>query len=211
MGGKERHAAEPFQLSMKERAQEQYQGWDHGDRGLWFRGKLAFMIFLQCADVLLNSSVEYDENSLSSLEDDMETIRVIVLVLQLLVQICISLTLFVIMFDTYPFRVGLMGLLMNKFKSVFAVNLVYFIMTAGVYSYRLQVVGGWGANEDPWVLWAMPIYWAASILQKLMACIFYVGNTYAAFKLGDPIFYGKKAWIDQFYMNTAGRSAAPLL
>lgn len=41
------------------------------------------------------------------------------------------------MFETYPFRVGLMGMLTSQYLTVYAVNVVYFLMTAFIYGYRV--------------------------------------------------------------------------
>ena len=56
---------------------------------------------------------------------------------QLLVQVGVFASLFVIMFETYPFRVGLMGMLTSKYLAVYAINMVYILMTASVYGYRV--------------------------------------------------------------------------
>lgn len=76
--------------------------------------------------------------------------------LQLVVQAGIFASLFLMMFETYPFRVGLMGLLTSKYLSVYAINVVYFLMTVFVYGYRVVSVtkivapegcGGAGSNS----------------------------------------------------------------
>ncbi len=41
------------------------------------------------------------------------------------------------MFETYPFRVGLMGMLTSQYLTVYVINVLYFIMTACVYGYRV--------------------------------------------------------------------------
>ena len=54
-----------------------------------------------------------------------------------MVQLLIFLCLFVMMFDTYPFRVGLMGLLASQFSLTFAANVFYVLLTAIVYGFRV--------------------------------------------------------------------------
>lgn len=56
---------------------------------------------------------------------------------QLVVQGGIFGSLFLMMFETYPFRVGLMGMLTKQYLSVYAINVVYFFMTASIYGYRV--------------------------------------------------------------------------
>ena len=41
------------------------------------------------------------------------------------------------MFETYPFRVGLMGMLTSQYLTVYVINVLYFITTACVYGYRV--------------------------------------------------------------------------
>lgn len=54
-----------------------------------------------------------------------------------MVQAGIFASLFLMMFETYPFRVGLMGMLTSQYLSVYAINVVYFLMTTFVYGYRV--------------------------------------------------------------------------
>lgn len=57
--------------------------------------------------------------------------------LQLVIQTGIFASLFLVMFETYPFRVGLMGMLMSQYLSVSVVNVGYFFMTTVIYGYRV--------------------------------------------------------------------------
>lgn len=41
------------------------------------------------------------------------------------------------MFETYPFRVGLMGMLTSQYLTVYVINVLYFITTACIYGYRV--------------------------------------------------------------------------
>lgn len=54
-----------------------------------------------------------------------------------MVQVGTFASLFLMMFETYPFRVGLMGMLTSQYLTVYVINIVYFIMTVCVYGYRL--------------------------------------------------------------------------
>ena len=56
---------------------------------------------------------------------------------QLVVQGGVFGSLFLMMFETYPFRVGLMGMLTKQYLTVYAINVIYFFMTASVYGYRV--------------------------------------------------------------------------
>lgn len=56
---------------------------------------------------------------------------------QLVVQVGTFASLFLMMFETYPFRVGLMGMLTSQYLTVYIINVVYFITTVCVYGYRV--------------------------------------------------------------------------
>lgn len=56
---------------------------------------------------------------------------------QLVVQVGTFGSLFLMMFETYPFRVGLMGMLTSQYLTVYVINVLYFITTACIYGYRV--------------------------------------------------------------------------
>lgn len=56
---------------------------------------------------------------------------------QLVVQVGTFASLFLMMFETYPFRVGLMGMLTSQYLTVYIINILYFITTTFVYGYRV--------------------------------------------------------------------------
>lgn len=53
-----------------------------------------------------------------------------------MVQVGVFVSLFLVMFDTYPLRVGLAEMLTSKYLTVCIVNVIYFLMTAMIYGYR---------------------------------------------------------------------------
>ncbi|CAM9961592.1 unnamed protein product [Chrysoparadoxa australica] len=168
----------------------------------WFRAKLVLMVVLVIADVVLNSSVEYDnykeidttDVKTGSSQGSEVTTLVLIVGLQLLVQVAIFLQLFVMMFDTYPFRVGLMGLLATQYKKVYLINTVYVFYTAALHSYRVGRISQ-ESDIEVWEVWDWKVYAAFSIVHKVLATFFYVANIRAAFKLGDPLFYSKEVAI----------------
>ena len=113
----------------------------------WFQAKLAALMLLMLVDVLLNSSVEYDSYSTIAQGNDTETMLVLVLGAQLLVQVATLLGLFVMMFDTWPFQLRLMGLLAVHYKWVCAANFMYILATALLYGYRLGSLIGDGTQQ----------------------------------------------------------------
>ena len=59
---------------------------------------------------------------------------------QAIVQISIFLALFLSMADTFLFRVGLLGVLLKKFRSVLLLHPIYFAITLIAGSYRLRTI-----------------------------------------------------------------------
>lgn len=76
--------------------------------------KLITMALLVCVDIVLNSSLDYDVYNVSL----STSTAFILLAVQLVVQISMFLVLFLSMAETFLFRVGLLNLLLSKFKTV---------------------------------------------------------------------------------------------
>ena len=85
------------------------------------------MILLLFIDVYCNSSLEYDNYGMN-----------VTLAFggQMLIQIAVFITLFLILCDTYPFRVGLLKELLADFKPVRRIHPVYFLYTMALGAMR---------------------------------------------------------------------------
>jgi hypothetical protein len=92
----------------------------NGSADGWCQAKLCCLLVLLLGDLLLNSSAEYDDfaafASSASSDSKPQLIAVMILGVQLLLQVAVLLSLFVMMFDTWPFKAGLMGLLVDQYK-----------------------------------------------------------------------------------------------
>ena len=100
--------------------------------------KLMAMAVLLSFDLGLNCSLDYD--AYNSHPDQYPSNFLLGLVgLQVIVQITVFLLLFLAMADTFLFRVGLLGLLLKKFRFVLLFHPVYiaFTLASGLVRVRL--------------------------------------------------------------------------
>lgn len=109
--------------------------------------KLLAIITLILVDLGLNCSLDYDLYNMDPyfIEgtnglDWKGGILFALVGLQAIVQISIFLALFLTMADTFLFRVGLLNVLLKKFRSVLLLHPIYFTITIIAGSIRLQTI-----------------------------------------------------------------------
>lgn len=138
---------------------------DANSRGSLIFSKLTVMLLLLMVDLGLNCSVDYDSyNNTHS-----RNFLMGMMFLSVVVEISVFLILFLAMADTYIFRVGLLGLLMKQFRTVFAVSLVYFTFTIAAGSHRFNRLVL--QSEDLVQLWKQPTFIALSLVHKCCKCM----------------------------------------
>jgi Transmembrane protein 138 len=161
---------------MLHQQKQQHRMQAQGSADGWFQAKLCCLLALLLGDLLLNSSAEYDDfatlASSASSDSKPQLIAVMILGVQLLLQVAVLLSLFVMMFDTWPFKAGLMGLLVDQYKWVCAVSAAYMLATAVLYGYRLNMLFGAesasnGVSTAAWQTWDSSAYTAFSTMHKL--------------------------------------------
>ena len=160
--------------------------------------KFIAMITLLALDLGLNTTLDYDNYSadLSSARDWLEWnggVPSALLALHCIVQISVFLALFLAMADTFLFRVGLLPVLMKKFRGVLILHPIYFITTLGVGIYRVNELDR--LDNEVVELWKNEIFVALSIIQKCVAIPYYLFNLRASAKLQEQRFFNKGAWI----------------
>jgi hypothetical protein len=89
---------------------------------------IAMIIFLM-VDLGLNSILDYDLYNNQTVKNISSNLLLGLLGLQIVVEICIFLVLFIAMADTFLFRVGLLGLLIKKFRFVLIFQPIYMAIT----------------------------------------------------------------------------------
>lgn len=177
------------------------------DGGSKILNSFVMMIFLGI-DLILNSMLDYhiygDPKAERHKHSNLQLVG-----LQVVVEITIFLILFLAMADTFLFRVGLLGLLFQKFQMVLIIQPIYMSLTLGAGMYRVrQFEQGKTLNE----LWKNSRYRGISMFQKIIAIVYYLLNLRATMKLGNPIFYNKQAWISLVKQHKKGEleAAVPL-
>ena len=154
-------------------------------------GKTVILFGLLLTDLVFNSTLEYDE------WDSYPTMFGI----QVFIEICTFAVVFLMLCETYPFRVGLLDALLAEFRSIFWVHPLYVFWSLIVGIYRIflgrQVSKYSGAGfrrlpnmwdtSDP----AGEQYTYLSHTHKLLAAIYYFINIRAAVRLGDGVYYAR--------------------
>lgn len=116
------------------------------------------MLLLLFVDLGMNSSFDYDDYGLNGYD-----FLIVILLIQIIIQISIFFLIFVTMADTFLFRVGLLGILLKKFRFVLLTHPLYIILTAVEGAYRISKLG---SDYDLVELWYDPSFVFLSAIQK---------------------------------------------
>ena len=168
-------------------------------------GKTIILFGLLLTDLVFNSTLEYDE------WDSYPTMFGI----QVFIEICTFAVVFLMLCETYPFRVGLLDALLAEFRSIFWVHPLYVFWSLIVGIYRIflgrQVSKYSGAGfrrlpnmwdtSDP----AGEQYTYLSHAHKILAAIYYFINIRAAVRLGDGVYYAREQWVTLFHRTGGSR------
>ena len=104
--------------------------------------------------------------------------------------------LFLVFFNTFVFKAGLISLLIRKFSGTLIIGTVYVILTISYHIWNLSV--RWGhSNEYRWSNGLQAIY----VIQKLLAVVYYYIYKRAALRLGDTKYYEDSSWLRK-HLNT---------
>ena len=158
-----------------------------------FGTKIAAMVIVLLIDLGLNSTLDYDWYN--DFYNGRAASRLLLGLygLQVVIEIAAFLVLFLAMADTFLFRVGLLGLLIKKFRTVLVVHPIYFALTIATGAYRVRHFIN---NATLFVLWQDKSFVALSYIQKFLAIPYYMLNLRAVIKLADPIYFDGKVWMD---------------
>ena len=101
-----------------------------------------------------------------------------------------AVLIFLIFFNTYAFKAGLLMLLIREFSATLLVSLLYFVVTFGMNAWMLSLQ--WQRPNS--YIWGDPLQ-ALYVLQKLLAVLYYYLYKRAALRLGDPKYYEDSDWL----------------
>lgn len=100
--------------------------------------KLSAMVFCLLIDLVINCISEFKEFSDSpQTSHRVKRVHYFLTGLQAICQISTFLCLFLLLCDTFPFQIGLLGALSKRFSIVLWLHLIYFGMTCLVSGLRL--------------------------------------------------------------------------
>ena len=107
-------------------------------------------------------------------------------------QVAVATTLYWLLKQTYPFRVGLVGLVTSRFHKLFLVSLLYFLLT--IFAGGLRVMSNHRTDMVDADLLSQPFFLTMSSLAKLLAPFYYAMTVRAAYELCFPVYYDEEAW-----------------
>ena len=166
---------------------------------LWFTIKSLVMYALLCLDLAFLCTAEWE--NLGFLKQMLKKDKIVVLVtfiMQLLIQILITLTVFVFLGGTYLLKVGMIGVLFKQFKRILQIHLLYFCISAVIGYMRLQALAFPG-DYDFASLWTCnSFFFPLSVVQKFAAAIYYLGNLQLLRELATPRWYRKEDWVAMY-------------
>mmetsp|Transcript_20603 Transcript_20603/g.29567 ORF Transcript_20603/g.29567 Transcript_20603/m.29567 type:complete len:168 (-) Transcript_20603:120-623(-) len=150
--------------------------------------KVFVLFILLCADLGMNCSFDFDDYNLEGRD-----LIAVPLAIQLVIEISVFLILFLSMADTYLFRVGLLGILLKKFRFVLLLHPLYMALTLFTGAYRVQKLG---SDYDIVGLWRDDGFVALSVIHKLVSVFYYVINLRATIQLGSNIYFDRTVWVN---------------
>lgn len=154
--------------------------------------KVVAMCVVLLIDMALNSTLDYDSYNDTYNGKAASRLLLGLYGLQVVMQIAVFLVLFLAMADTFLFRVGLLGLLIKKFRTVLLVHPIYFALTIACGAYRVR---SFINNATLSTIWKDTSFISLSYIQKILAIPYYLLNLRAVIKLSDPIYFDGNVWM----------------
>ena len=130
--------------------------------------------------------------------------------IHLFVQLCCFVVVFLMLCETYPFRVGLIDALLAEFRAVLWIHPSYFFLTLFLGLFRIITLPELAAgrrhfrkNNGMWdtSTQAGLRYTTISHVHKVVGAVYYFINIRAAVRLGDSIYYAKDSWVTLFHQT----------
>lgn len=114
----------------------------------------------------------------------------VIFLLQDMGLILAAVLIFLIFFNTYAFKAGLLSILVRKFSATLVVSFLYFALTLSYHAWSLDLQ--WRRpNSYIWSEGLLALY----VLQKLLAVVYYYLYKRAALRLGDSKYYEDSTWL----------------
>ena len=156
-----------------------------------FSVKLLSFYVVLLLDVCTNCFSYYIEYSSDKEYGSNMSVSFIILGIQGVVQVFIICWIFVLIWKTFLFKFGLIGILCGEFKILFIsvpIHLVLFGLEKGL---RLLIVGSDGVID----LWDSPAYQIVYWVRSFYMVYFYVLLFEISLALAEPVYYKPDKWL----------------
>lgn len=147
-----------------------------------YRSMLMVQITLLLVDLLINTFCEY-----------LRFESVILLVIFVIQDVCLVFSLIIVFlsfFSTYVFQAGLVGVLVQQFRTPIIVTVVYIGLSIAFHVWSLHV--RW---RDPMSFWWTDGLLALFVIQRFVSALYYYYYKRTALRITDPRFYEDSSWI----------------
>lgn len=148
--------------------------------------KLALLGILLVIDMVIQATSDYGDFGTAS------GAATFSFACSLLTQFALGATIYSIMAQTFPFQVGLVGVVTSRFHKLFLVALLYFILT--IFASGLRVMNLRDTDTADANQLTQPFFVTMSSLAKLLAPFYYSMTIRAAYELCFPVYYDEEAW-----------------
>ncbi len=129
--------------------------------------KLVLLVVFQTCDLVLISTSdckEFGSGDNSESQNRLKKIQLLLCTLQILSQLACFTVIFSLLCDTFPFQIGLIGVLTKRFWRMLSLHGIYFILTIIVSSVRVMNLYDGKTMID---IWMMGSYTFFSFVHKI--------------------------------------------
>lgn len=169
------------------------------DPGSFSRKLLVFYSFI-ALDIGFNYFsyyIEIKKPSDSTSSDDYDygqgqLLSFAVIGIQAVLQILVCCWIFLLIWRTFLFRYGLIGLLCREFKVLFIMIPINFLLFGAEKAYRLLLLMG---DEDAISIWQAPGYEIVYWVRNLFMLGYYFMMIEYSLLLGEPQYYKPQKWL----------------
>ena len=152
--------------------------------------KFVTMIALSLGDLCLNALTDQmDENLFLTIAQPM-------------VQIGIFTCFFLFLFDTYPFKVGIVKPLIKKYRFSLAIMIAYTVVSVAHVLNRRTVSEDLktkarerGVQFTQSDMWSEDSFYALAVIQKISAIVYYVVAINIAYSFTEPLYFNEEYWV----------------
>jgi hypothetical protein len=166
----------------------------NNNEGLGSYVKVMVMGLFLCFDLGLNCTLDYEKFN-DNHKSYPQNFLLGLVGLQVIIEVSIFLLLFLCMADTFLFRVGMLGLLLRKFRLVLMFHPIYIAFTLAAGLVRTQRIVNQSYTLS--MVWNDDTFAVLSSLQKVVGVIYSVLNLRASITLGESIYFDKREWISR--------------